>query len=83
MGKFKTIYVCTSCGFESPKWYGKCPDCGEWNSMTEEVRQEEAPSKQKTVEVGEPAPESVSTISEVSAEEEERYVSRAQSLPHT
>ncbi|HWW75934.1 MAG TPA: DNA repair protein RadA, partial [Pyrinomonadaceae bacterium] len=31
-----TVYVCQSCGRQSPKWLGKCPDCGEWNSMVEE-----------------------------------------------
>ncbi len=37
-GKAKTVYVCASCGNESPRWYGKCPACGEWNTMNEEVR---------------------------------------------
>lgn len=35
--KEKTIYVCTNCGHESPKWAGKCPACGQWNTFTEEV----------------------------------------------
>ena len=34
-GKSKTIYVCSECGYESVKWYGKCPQCGEWNTMDE------------------------------------------------
>ena len=34
-GKSKLIYICSQCGFESPKWYGKCPGCGEWNCMEE------------------------------------------------
>lgn len=34
--KYKTVYFCNSCGYESPKWVGKCPGCGEWNTMTEE-----------------------------------------------
>lgn len=37
-GKQKVLYVCSECGFESAKWYGKCPGCGEWNTMSEEVR---------------------------------------------
>lgn len=40
MAKAKTIYVCQQCGYESPKWLGKCPDCGSWNSMTEEEKKE-------------------------------------------
>src|SRR5712692_3480371 len=31
-----TIFICQSCGHESRKWLGKCPDCGEWNSLVEE-----------------------------------------------
>ena len=40
--KFKTVFVCQKCGFEAPKWAGKCPDCGEWNSLVEEVKQLES-----------------------------------------
>mgnify|MGYP005754092619 CR=1 FL=1 len=36
--KSKAVYVCSSCGYESAKWYGKCPGCGEWNTMEEEIR---------------------------------------------
>ena len=39
--KTRTIYVCSQCGYESPKWYGKCPGCGEWNTMAEEMRETE------------------------------------------
>src|SRR5215207_399964 len=31
----RQMYVCQQCGSESPKWQGRCPDCGEWNSFTE------------------------------------------------
>ena len=36
MAKLKTMYVCSSCGFDSAKWLGKCPSCGEWNTFVEE-----------------------------------------------
>ncbi len=32
----KTVYFCSNCGYESPKWMGRCPACGEWNTMVEE-----------------------------------------------
>ncbi|HVG19104.1 MAG TPA: DNA repair protein RadA, partial [Blastocatellia bacterium] len=32
----KIVYVCQQCGAQQPKWMGKCPDCGEWNSLVEE-----------------------------------------------
>lgn len=37
MAKSKSVYVCSECGFESAKWYGKCPECGQWNTMNEEL----------------------------------------------
>ncbi len=40
--KFKTVFVCQKCGYESPKWAGKCPECGEWNTLVEEVKQQES-----------------------------------------
>ena len=38
--KFKTVYVCTSCGEASPRWMGRCPSCGEWNTMVEDIVKE-------------------------------------------
>ena len=37
MAKLKRAYFCSSCGYETPKWLGKCPSCGEWNTITEHV----------------------------------------------
>ncbi len=37
MAKTKTVYVCNNCGNDSPKWLGKCPVCGEWNTYVEEI----------------------------------------------
>lgn len=36
MGKTKSVHFCQACGYESPKWLGKCPACGEWNTFAEE-----------------------------------------------
>src|SRR3970040_51762 len=36
VAKVKVEYACTACGFSSPKWLGKCPDCGQWGSLVEE-----------------------------------------------
>jgi DNA repair protein RadA/Sms len=35
----KTLYVCSNCGHEEPKWLGRCPDCGEWSTFVEEARE--------------------------------------------
>jgi len=45
MAKDKTVYVCSNCGQDSPKWIGKCPSCGEWNTYVEEVVHKEAANK--------------------------------------
>ena len=39
--KTKTVYVCQQCGYETLKWIGKCPSCGEWNTLSEELRETE------------------------------------------
>lgn len=38
MAKSKTTFVCQECGYESPKWLGKCPNCNKWNSLIEEIK---------------------------------------------
>ncbi len=37
MARLKSVYICSECGFESPKWNGKCSSCGAWNTFVEEV----------------------------------------------
>ena len=45
MAKDKTAYVCSNCGQESPKWIGKCPACGQWNTFKEIKVDPSAPPK--------------------------------------
>lgn len=50
MGKAKTMYFCKNCGAESPKWIGRCPSCGEWNTYVEEpVAPKSSASKSSTL----------------------------------
>ena len=76
VSKAKVQYVCSECGFESAKWYGKCPGCGQWNCMEEELRT--ASSKKTSI----PAASEITGvrsfsrpigINEISSSEEERY----------
>ncbi|MCK9301030.1 MAG: DNA repair protein RadA, partial [Bacteroidales bacterium] len=46
MAKSKTIFLCSNCGSDFPKWMGKCPVCGEWGSINEEVIHRDNSSKQ-------------------------------------
>ncbi|MBR4381290.1 MAG: DNA repair protein RadA [Bacteroidaceae bacterium] len=45
MAKDKTAYVCSNCGYDSPKWLGKCPSCGQWNTFQEIVIHKDSPAK--------------------------------------
>lgn len=40
--KPKAVFICQNCGFQSPKWLGRCPSCGEWNTLIEEIEEEAA-----------------------------------------
>ena len=70
-GKLRNVYICSECGFESAKWYGKCPTCGAWNSMSEEVRQTSSQQK-ATVSPRGPYSRPV-PIREIDTNEEARY----------
>ncbi len=48
-GRAKAIYVCQQCGAQSLKWVGRCPDCGEWNSMVETVESRDVSSPSSVV----------------------------------
>ncbi|MFI3320433.1 MAG: DNA repair protein RadA [Rikenellaceae bacterium] len=49
MAKVKKAYFCKNCGFDAPKWLGRCPSCGEWNTFTEEIIAKESSSIAATV----------------------------------
>ncbi len=67
--KAKTIYICNQCGYETAKWYGCCPSCGEWNTMDEDFRtpQEQKISKKLSGSF------SAQTINEIDATDEIRF----------
>ena len=55
MAKNKTVFVCSGCGYESPKWMGKCPACNEWNSFYEEkVMSSSSSNSSKKKEISKP-----------------------------
>ncbi|MBN1227811.1 MAG: DNA repair protein RadA, partial [Deltaproteobacteria bacterium] len=41
----KTVFVCQECGYKAPKWLGRCPDCGSWNSFSEEIAEIKSSNK--------------------------------------
>ncbi len=52
MAKQKTVFYCSSCGNESPKWQGRCAACGAWNTLVEHIEKPVAPGRAKAAPVG-------------------------------
>ena len=78
MAKIKSVYICSECGYESPKWYGKCPSCGEWNTMNEELVDKKASTVQKSItksSYSKPV-----TINTIDTNDEERYNTGSEEL---
>lgn len=69
MAKVKTVYVCQNCGSQSPKWIGRCTNCGEWNTFAEEavVKESKSPLPSRTASGAKPQ-----KLNEVSAEQIQR-----------
>jgi DNA repair protein RadA/Sms len=79
MAKVKTGFFCQQCGFESPKWAGKCPNCGTWNSFVEELISKESSGAAAKQSFSEKKSKPVS-LSEVSSGEEKRLVTQDEEL---
>ncbi|HAL20224.1 MAG TPA: DNA repair protein RadA [Ruminococcaceae bacterium] len=75
--KSKTVYVCSECGYESPKWIGKCAGCGEWNTMVEDVR---LPQKAVTAAAKPLHAFSARPLSQIDAADEHRFVTGIKEL---
>ena len=82
MAKTKTVYVCSHCGADSPKWLGKCPNCGEWNTYVEEVVAKEVPSAKRLVPSGlsERGQARPVLLRDITAEKEDRLDMKDQEL---
>ncbi|MBW6410352.1 DNA repair protein RadA [Clostridium weizhouense] len=72
MAKIKSVYICQQCGYESPKWLGKCPSCSSWNTFNEELKNnDKAISALKVNSIVQN--NSPKTITEIQSGEKERY----------
>lgn len=67
----RTFFVCQHCGFKTGKWLGKCPECGSWNSLVEEMAAPEPAGLQRLVPVGD-APRPAPLVSLSTMEEDRR-----------
>ena len=71
MAKTKTVFYCTACGNESPKWMGQCPSCGAWNTMVEHIEKPGPVGRSKSAPVG--MSRTAQKLCDVSAETEIRF----------
>ena len=69
--KTKSVYICRECAYQSAKWLGKCPSCGNWNTFDETVVSDEKKSKTASVTASPKRP--VSRLNEVKTDVEVRY----------
>ncbi len=73
MAKIKTVFTCQECGYQTAKWLGKCPDCNQWNSFSEEETHKESKAAPKSISGRESRPK---TIDEIEHESVHRYYTK-------
>jgi DNA repair protein RadA len=73
--KAKSVFICAQCGFQSPKWAGKCPECGEWNTLTEELVQPQASAKAAAATERQRTPGVPVSLGSLDCADEERWFS--------
>lgn len=73
-GKIKTVYVCSECGYETPKWMGQCPACNEWNTLQEEVLADKKAVGSMSLSAVKKVISGAKTLSQISITDEQRYV---------
>ena len=73
-GKVKVKYVCNSCGYQTSQWMGRCSQCGEWNSFSEEIDEATAPKNKKISAVSQSVLQGeITRLNDVSTDDEIRY----------
>jgi DNA repair protein RadA/Sms len=80
MSKIKKAFFCKNCGYESPKWSGKCPACNEWNTFTEEIIHKETSAKKENWKETQSGQSKSVVLHEVISKEGERIITKDQEL---
>ena len=72
MSKSKSVYICSNCGYESAKWNGRCPSCGQWNCMEEQEQTVSTVRKTKSRTLNNLS-DKIQTLSDITATQDIRY----------
>ena len=73
MAKVKSKYVCQNCGYENPKWLGKCPECLQWNTFVEEIEEKMTPRQESLVKQASRSTSRPVSINSIAPKREERF----------
>ena len=73
MAKVKSKYVCQNCGYENPKWLGKCPECLQWNTFVEEVEEKLTPKQASLAKQASKSTSRPIKINSITTNKEERF----------
>ena len=73
MAKVKSKYVCQNCGYENPKWLGKCPECLQWNTFVEEIEEKMTPRQESLAKQASRSTSRPVSITSIAPKREERF----------
>ena len=73
MAKVKSKYVCQNCGYEHPKWLGKCPECLQWNTFVEEIEEKMTPRQESLAKQASRSTSRPVSINSIAPKREERF----------
>ena len=73
MAKVKSKYVCQNCGYENPKWLGKCPECLQWNTFVEEIGEKMTPRQESLAKQASRSTSRPVSINSIAPKREERF----------
>src|SRR5699024_10665297 len=75
MAKKKVIFECLACGYQSPKWMGKCPNCGAWNQMEDTIEHKETKGPKNTFKSDVPA-QNIEKLKDIKDEDTPRILTK-------
>lgn len=73
MARVKSKYVCQNCGYENPKWLGKCPECLQWNTFVEEIEEKMTPRQESLAKQASRSTSRPVSINSIAPKREERF----------
>lgn len=80
MAALKSVFVCTNCGASFPRWFGRCSECGEWNTVVEDIVEKKSVGASKTLSSAKKKASELVSLSDVTFDSEIRYTTEINEL---